>query len=98
MDAMNGILTEIVDFRCSYIGPLYRALTTVDEGKPVEAGLAYLKGLPARDVALSAVRSGRDDVEQPTNDTDVTKAEDQLLAHAGLCRTDISSHPSDMLL
>ena len=30
------------------------------------------------------------DVEQPTNETDVAKAEDQLLAHAGLCRTDVS--------
>jgi hypothetical protein len=30
------------------------------------------------------------DVEQPTNETDVAQAEDQLLAHAGLCRTDVS--------
>ena len=59
---MNGILTEIINFRCDYVESLYQALTTVDEGKPVEAGLAYLKDLPARDVALSAVRSGRDDV------------------------------------
>lgn len=59
---MNGVMTEIVDFSCNYIGPLYRALTTVDEGRAVEAGLAYLKGLPAIDVSLSAVRSGRDDV------------------------------------
>lgn len=59
---MNHMVTEIVDFSCNYIGPLYRALTTVDEGRAVEAGLAYLKGLPAIDVSLSAVRSGRDDV------------------------------------
>ena len=59
---MNGVMTEIVDFSCNYIGPLYQALTTVDEARPVEAGLAYLKDLPAIDVSLSAVRSGRDDV------------------------------------
>lgn len=59
---MNGILTEIINFRCDYVSSLYQALTTVDEGKPVETGLAYLKGLPAIDVSLSAVRSGRDDV------------------------------------
>lgn len=59
---MNGILTEIINFRCDYVGSLYQALTTVDEGRPVEAGLAYLKDLPARDVALNVVRSGRDDV------------------------------------
>ena len=34
------------------------------------------------------------DVEQPTNETDVAKAEDQLLTHAGLCRTDISNRPA----
>lgn len=59
---MNGVMTEIVDFSCNYISPLYQALTTVDEARPVEAGLAYLKDLPAIDVSLSAVRSGRDDV------------------------------------
>ena len=59
---MNGILTEIINFRCDYVGSLYQALTTVDEARPVEAGLAYLKDLPAIDVSLSAVRSGRDDV------------------------------------
>ena len=40
---MNSMVTEIVDFSCNYIGPLYQALTTVDEARPVEAGLAYLK-------------------------------------------------------
>lgn len=59
---MNGTLAEIINFRCDYVGSLYQALTTVDEGRPVEAGLAYLKNLPARDVALSAVRASRDDV------------------------------------
>lgn len=59
---MNGILTEIINFRCDYVGSLYQALTTVDEARPVEAGLAYLKDLPARDVTLNVVRSGRDDV------------------------------------
>lgn len=59
---MNGILTEIVDFSCNYISPLYQALTTVDDGRPVEAGLAYLKDLPARDVALGVMRSSRDDI------------------------------------
>lgn len=59
---MNGILTEIINFRCDYVGSLYQALTTVDEGRPVEAGLAYLKGLPARDVALGVVRSSCDDI------------------------------------
>lgn len=34
------------------------------------------------------------DVEQPTSDTDVARAEAQLLAHAGLCRTDISNRPT----
>lgn len=59
---MNGTLAEIINFRCDYVGSLYRALTTVDEGRPVEAGLAYLKNLPARDVVLNVVRSGGDDV------------------------------------
>lgn len=59
---MNGILTEIINFRCDYVGSLYQALTTVDEGRTVEAGLAYLKGLPARDVALGVVRSSCDDI------------------------------------
>lgn len=58
---MNGVMTEIVDFSCN-IGPLYQALTTVDEGRLVEAGLAYLKGLPARDVVLGVVRSSCDDI------------------------------------
>lgn len=59
---MNGILTEIINFRCDYVGSLYQALTTVDEGRTVEAGLAYLKGLPARDVVLGVVRSSCDDI------------------------------------
>ena len=59
---MNGILTEIINFRCDYVGSLYQALTTVDEGRTVEASLAYLKGLPARDVVLGVVRSSCDDI------------------------------------
>lgn len=59
---MNGILTEIINFRCDYVGSLYQALTTVDEGRTVEAGLANLKGLPARDVVLGVVRSSCDDI------------------------------------
>ena len=68
---MNSMVTEIVDFSCNYIGPLYQALTTVDEGRPVEIGLAYLKGIPAIDVSLSAVRSGRDDIVVVVSPTEV---------------------------
>ena len=59
---MNGTLAEIINFRCDYVGSLYQALTTVDEGRTVEAGLAYLKDLPARDVVLGVVRSSCDDI------------------------------------
>lgn len=49
---MNGTLAEIINFRCDYVGSLYRALTTVDEARPVEAGLPHSIELMCRPTRL----------------------------------------------
>ena len=76
-----------------------RTLSGFVEGAPFKGALP---GAPQRRIRWDHTDTGRRwhdtdvvlDVEQPTSETDVVQAEDQLLARAGLCRTDISNRPT----